>query len=177
MSERTVKEISWHLPCRWWYLSADKIKAAVKGKSEPLSACTWAAQGAEQRLRSAMSAAVRRVWGEEPASPTYGGASPCSPGSTACGIGCWPCAGVLYLWERICVHSLSYQHPMNARLKRCFLPRIIWKCHPSFLRRICRLSRGCSLHLLRLQCSCSVHGFTSHGTKGVSFPCVFPGVK
>lgn len=119
MSERTVKGISWHLPGHWWYLSADKIKAVVKGKFEPLSAHTWAAKGAEQRQCPAMSEAARRFGGRGVGCLPGGRREhyPTVLGSTACSIDSWPCAGLLCLWERICAMALT-----GSSLKSCFLP-------------------------------------------------------
>lgn len=141
MSERTVRDISPHLPCHWWYLGADKVRAAVKGKSEPLSAHTWAAK--VPRRDSA-----QRGWGhggEDAASARLQGNIVLQPQGAQPAPSAPDHALRLDLLWRIHIGSLSFHLPVKAGLKRCFLHWLMGKFRCTFFRRICRLSQGCSL--------------------------------
>lgn len=154
--ERTVKEISPHLPCHWWYLGADKIRAAVKGKSEPLSAHTWAA-------KVPCRDSSQRVWGHG-----RGRLLLCSAAGDIVlqPQGAQPMPLWLDLLWGICVCSLNVHLPVKAGLKRCFLPRLLWKFHYSFFWENLQntFTRLLTTALPSLQCSFMGSSFTSHWT-------------
>lgn len=176
--ERTVRDISPHLPCHWWYLRADKARAAVKGKSEPLSAHTWAAEVPAETAPGVSEGTAGE--GGCCSAPRQGTLS-CSPGSTALPPAPDHARGGSRC-EEFVFAALTFVSLWKLGWKGVFFPDYWENLITAFLKIICRLSPGCSL-LLSLASSVLSWEVASQATEPtkvsdlVSFPCAFPGVE